>query len=69
MKTLISDLATNGKKIAYQSYVLKHGIEHIQLLVPVKNSDVFQKQFEDLTDKKKANIVALVESLGGKVKV
>jgi len=68
MSALINQLqAVEGKK-AYQSYTIQHGIEQIQVLVPVQQVKMFEEQFKDLKDKQKTSITALVEQVGGKVK-
>jgi hypothetical protein len=55
-------------KIAYQSYVIEHGIEKIAILVPVDQVEVFEEDFAALKNKRKTNVMALVESVGGKVR-
>lgn len=68
MSKLFDQVQALGGKQAYQSYTIQHGIEQIQVLVPVKQVAMFEDQFKDLKDKQKTGIIALVEQVGGKVK-
>jgi hypothetical protein len=55
-------------KVAYQSYILEHGIERLTVLVPVKEASKFEASFNAMADRSKKQIAKLVESFNGKVK-
>lgn len=55
-------------KVAYQSYILEHGIEKLTVLVPLSEADGFEASFNDLSDRSKKQITALVQRFNGKVK-
>lgn len=68
MSSLLNQLqAVEGKK-AYQSYTIQHGIEEIQVLVPVASVKVFEERFATLGTKQKSTILTLLETVGGKVR-
>ncbi len=67
MSKLLNDLST-GAKAAFQSYTLEHGIERLQVMVPLKQAPTFEKRFSELNTKSKAAVMQLIESCGGKVK-
>lgn len=68
MSKLLNDLSAAGTKIPYQVYTLEHGIERIELRVPLKQVPLFEQEFSALTTKSKASITQLVIKVGGKVK-
>lgn len=65
---LISQLEQVQGKKPYQSYSLQHGIETMTVLVPLAEASSFEQQFNQLKDRSKTSITALVESLQGKVR-
>lgn len=67
--SLLNNVAALEKKVPYQTYTLKHGIESIKILVPLKAAQVFEEEFKGLTDRSKSAITLLVEKHNGKVKV
>ena len=68
MSSLLSQFLMSEGKSAYQSYVIEHGIEKITVLVPVDKVGIFEEDFAALKNKQKTNVMALVESVGGKVR-
>ncbi len=68
MSKLITQLEATKDKKAYQTYTIEHGIEHIQVLVPVKQVSLFEEQFANLKSKQKTNIIDLVKQVGGKIR-
>lgn len=68
MSRLINQLDSFKGKTAFQTYSIQHGIEQITVLVPVKQAKTFEEQFNNCKNKQKANIIEMVELLGGKVK-
>lgn len=68
MGSLLNQFQMSENKIAYQTYVIEHGIEKITVLVPVKQVKIFEEDFAALKNKQKANIIALVEHVGGKIR-
>jgi hypothetical protein len=69
MTKLLSVLDAPGNgPTAYQVYTLQHGIERLEIRVPIKNTQAFEQQFAHIKDKKKTTILSLVESVGGKIK-
>jgi len=66
MSKLLPGLDANKKP--FQTYTIQHGIEHITILVPLKEVAVFESRFAALATKQKSTILALVESVGGKMK-
>ena len=68
MNTLLTDLSAGLPKTPYQSYMLEHGIERIQLKIPVKQVQLFEEGFSALPVRTKAAIIELVASVGGKIK-
>lgn len=68
MSKLIHQLTALEGRSAYQSYTIQHGIESIQVLVPVKSVKIFEEQFSAMPDKQKKHIITLIEQVGGKIK-
>jgi hypothetical protein len=68
MSNLISQLASSENKTAYQKYTVTHGIEKIEVLVPLAQASVFEQKFKDLPERKKNTILEIVKSVGGKVR-
>ena len=68
MKSLLNDFEANIGKTAYQSYTLTHGIEKIILLVPLKESKVFESDFAASTSKTKEALLEVVRKHAGKIK-
>ena len=61
---LLSDVTAG--KMAWQTYTVKHGIEMIEVLVPLKNTQVFEQELK--TAQTKAMIMEIVQTNGGKLK-
>jgi hypothetical protein len=68
MSSLLNQIQNIEGKKAYQTYTVQHGIEHLRVLVPVKQVQIFETAFKELKDKQKSTILQLVEQVGGKVK-
>jgi hypothetical protein len=68
VKKLLSELEDGKVNTAYQSYTLRHGIETMQLLIPLAAAPLFEERFNGLNNKSKKQILALVEELGGKAR-
>lgn len=67
MKSLLSRLDQEVGKHPWQEYMVKHGIETYEVLIPYEQSKVFEQQvaIRDFTDS--TALFELVESLGGEV--
>lgn len=65
MKKLIADLADG--KLPWQSYTVKHGIESFEVLVPLKNSALFETQMKKPMPTKAA-IIRTLHECGGVLK-
>lgn len=68
MSKLLDQLENLQQKQPFQSYKIKHGIELLEVLVPVEHAPLFEQQFSELTDKSKRAIIQLVMSFNGKVR-
>ena len=68
MKPLLNELDANAGKTAYQSYTIKHGIERIKVLIPFKSASLFEEEFNAVTDKTKAALLAVVARHAGKTR-
>ena len=68
MKSLLTVFEASIGKTAYQSYTLMHGIEKIILLIPLKESKVFEDEFSGTKNKTKAIILEMVTRHSGKIK-
>lgn len=68
MKSLLTDLDTYAGKTAYQTYTMQHGIEKLTILIPLKNSAVFENEFAAISDKSKSSLLEVVARHAGKVK-
>jgi len=66
--SLLNNVAALEKKVPYQTYTLKHGIETLKVLVPLKAVPIFEQEFKEQGDKSKPAIMQLVEKHGGRVK-
>ena len=44
MKNLLADIDKNAGKVPWQSYTVKHGVESIEVLVPLKSAAAFETQ-------------------------
>jgi len=44
MRSLLSELDKTAGKTPWQEYTIKHGIETINVIVPLKNAAVFETQ-------------------------
>lgn len=67
MKSLFAEIAATDKKSAFQTYVLEHGIEKLDIKIPVAATALFEERFSALTKKDKQSITALVIDAGGKI--
>lgn len=68
MKSLLTDLDAVAGKTAYQTYTIQHGIEQLDVLVPLKNAQVFEAAFLAGADKSKAQLLEIVKAHDGKVR-
>lgn len=68
MKSLLNELDATAGKTAYQSYTIQHGIERIKVLVPLKNVQVFEAEFNATTDKSKNALLEVVTRHSGKIR-
>lgn len=68
MSRLIDQLEKLEGRQPYQSYTVQHGIERLQLLIPLHQSKIFEEEFNLLSDKRKKTILELVHRLGGKAR-
>lgn len=68
MSKLIDQITRGETRIAYQTYTIQHGIESIQVQVPVTSVKTFEQQFASIKTKQKTSILQLVEQVGGKVR-
>jgi hypothetical protein len=68
MSKLIDQITRGEAKVAYQTYTIQHGIESIQVQVPVTSVKVFEERFASFKTKQKTAILQLVEQVGGKVR-
>jgi hypothetical protein len=69
MSSLLNQVSRGDTRVAYQTYTLQHGIEAIQIQVPMAKVKTFEEQFAQLKTKHKTTIISLVEQVGGKVRV
>lgn len=67
MKTLLSDLNENAGKVAWQEYTLRHGIETLEVLVPLSNAPRFELQMRGAHSTKQA-VLEIIRSCGGELK-
>ncbi len=65
MNKLIADLSDG--KLPWQSYTVKHGIETIEVLVPLKNAELFETQMKKPMPTKAA-IIRTLHECGGELK-
>jgi hypothetical protein len=68
MKSLLSGIDSVAEKIAYQTYTVKHGIEELKVLVPLKNAKMFEADFHANTDHSKTALLEIISSHSGKVR-
>ncbi len=65
---MLADIEKNAGKIAYQTYTIKHGIEAIEVLVPLKNSAVFETQIMKQKLQTRQAVLEFVREHGGELK-
>jgi len=65
---LLNQVAAGKTKTAFQTYTIQHGIERIPVQVPLAEAAAFEQKFAALADKSKANLLELLQSVGGKVR-
>jgi len=68
MKSLLSELDKSAGKIAYQAYTIKHGIEAIEIIVPLKNAVVFETQIVKRKLATRQAVLKFVAEHGGELK-
>ena len=68
MTTLLNQVAAGKTKAAFQTYTIQHGIERISVQVPLAEALDFEQKFAALESKTKANLLELLQSVGGKVR-
>lgn len=68
MSKLLDQISRGDTRVAYQSYTIQHGIESIQVLVPLASVKVFEERFAQLKTKQKSTILEIVEQVGGKTR-
>lgn len=64
-------LLENVDKKPYQAYTIEHGIERIQIRIPLKEVRAFEAAFAESTsngDDHKDTLLALVEAYGGSIR-
>lgn len=67
MKTLLADLDKKTGKTAWQAYTLRHGIETIEVLVPLVNAPRFELQMQRPHPSKQA-VLETLRDCGGELK-
>lgn len=68
MKNLLVDLDNSIGKTPWQCYTVKHGIETIDVLVPLKNAQVFEVEFKSKKFNSKNSLIEFITSVGGELK-
>ena len=64
---LLADIDGKSGKTPWQSYTLKHGIEALEVLVPLKNAQLFESQV--LTQHpSKTELLKILAAVGGELK-
>jgi hypothetical protein len=67
LKNLIADLDDRAGKTALQTYKIQHGIERIEVLVPVKNAAAFEAAMKQPI-KTRAAILEVLYAHAGELK-
>lgn len=65
MSKLLNDLSSG--KTPYQNYTIVHGIEQLEVLIPLTNVKAFESAF-DQTDGNKKKILEAIAASNGKLK-
>jgi hypothetical protein len=65
---MLADLDKNAGKVAYQAYTIKHGIESIEVIVPLKNAAVFETQIAKQKLATRRAVLEFVREHGGELK-
>lgn len=68
MKGLLSELDRSAEKTPWQSYTIKHGIESIEVIVPLKNAAIFETQIVEQKLATRQAVLQFVAEHGGKLK-
>jgi len=63
-------LLGNIDKKPYQAYTIEHGIERIQIKIPLKEASAFETAFAEAlrAEVTKATLLSIVEAHGGSVR-
>ena len=65
---ILAELDQYADKTPWQSYTLKHGIETIQILVPLKNAAVFEASIMKQKFQTRQAVLMFVREHGGELK-
>jgi hypothetical protein len=68
LKNLLADLDEKAGKTPWQSYTVKHGIESIEVLVPLKNATIFETQIVKQRLATRQAVIQFVNEHGGVLK-
>lgn len=67
MKRLIAELDNHAGKVAWQQFTLQHGIETMEVLVPLKNVPKFELKMRGSHASKQA-VLEILRDCGGELK-
>jgi hypothetical protein len=67
MKSLIAGLDRQAGKTAYRAYTIKHGIELLEVLIPLTESAAFEAQMKRPL-KNRAAVLEVVHAASGTLK-
>ena len=65
---LLADLDDKAGKTALQSYKIQHGIERIEVLVPLVNAKAFEAQIQKQPFESRKAILEVLYAHGGELK-
>ena len=68
MKNLLADLDQNAGKKPWRTYTIKHGFEAIEVLIPLKNTAVFEAQIIKTKLPSRQAVLQFVNEHGGELK-
>jgi hypothetical protein len=67
LKNLLTDINSNVGKVAWQLYTLNHGIETLEVLVPLQNSPRFELAMRQ-PHPTKQSVIETLRACGGELK-
>lgn len=67
MKNLLADIDGKSGKTPWQAYTVKHGIETLEVLVPLAKSGLFEDEMKKPLASKQA-ILEVLRTCGGELK-